>query len=70
MKHSYNTDCPCDRCVKERSRRLLQGVKERDRTLPQVMFDWRGSRNRRRARIANEYWDNYESGMPMGDGDR
>lgn len=24
MKHPYNVTCPCDRCVKERDRRLEQ----------------------------------------------
>ena len=42
---------------------------ERDRTTAEVMLDWTGSRNRRRARVAREYWEAYESGRPMGSDD-
>lgn len=36
-----------------------------DRSIPAVMNDWTRRPNRRRARIAREYWDAYESGQPM-----
>lgn len=61
MKHSYRPDCPCPRCTREGRRRSA----DRDRQTPQVMLDWTASRHRRRARIAREYWDAYESGRPM-----
>jgi hypothetical protein len=38
---------------------------KQDRTTPDVMLDWSTSRNRRRARLAREYWDDYQSGRPM-----
>jgi len=66
MKHSYNKSCECNRCTRERNRRTNQS----DRTIPQVMLDWTGSRNKRRSRIARKYWDAYESGRPMSDDDR
>lgn len=66
MKHSYRQDCDCDRCVAERARRTRQGT----RTTAEVMIDWRGSRNGRRARVASEYWDAFESGVPMSEDDR
>ena len=65
MKHSYAADCSCPRCERERNRRAQQS----DRTTAHVMLDWTRSRNRRRARIAREYWDDYESGRPMGSDD-
>lgn len=42
---------------------------EGNRTAPEVMLDWSVSRNRRRARVAREYWDAYESGRPMSSDD-
>lgn len=65
MKHSYSPDCACVRCTRERDRRQRQS----DRTVPQVMLDWTASRNRRRARVAREYWDAFESGRPMSSDD-
>lgn len=66
MKHPYdpNTGCDCVRCTRERARREKQS-----RTTPQVMLDWSHSRNRRRARVAREWWDDYESGRPMSSDD-
>jgi len=84
MKHSYQIDCQCARCAKERQRRGTQAGNSRisskirqrravladsDRTIPEVMLDWDHSRNRRRARIAREYWDAYQSGGPMSSDD-
>ena len=66
MKHSYRADCSCDRCAKERVRRNQQSS---NRTTAEVMLDWSNSRNRRRARIAREYWDDFESGRPMSPDD-
>jgi hypothetical protein len=63
-KHPYSTACDCPRCNRERVRREQQS-----RTTPQVMLDWTHSRNRRRARVAREYWDAYESGAPMSSDD-
>lgn len=60
MKHSDQAACDCHRCNRERIRRENQS-----RTIPQVMNDWTRSRNRRRARIAREYWDDFQSGRPM-----
>lgn len=60
MKHSYIETCDCPRCTRERVRRTQQS-----RSIPEVMNDWTRSPNRRRARIAREYWDAYESGRPM-----
>lgn len=42
---------------------------DHDRPLAHVMLEWRGSRNGRRARVAREYWDAYESGRPMSSDD-
>ncbi len=66
MKHSYDpsSSCECPRCTRERVRREQQS-----RTTPQVMLDWTHSRNPRRARVAREYWDAYESGRPMSSDD-
>lgn len=64
MKHAYDAECSCPRCVRERNRRTKQS-----RETPHVMLDWTTSRNRRRARIAREYWDAYESGRPMSGDD-
>jgi hypothetical protein len=64
MKHSYRATCACDRCTRERDR-----CAQRDRTVPEVMLDWSGSKNQRRARIAREYWDDFQSGRPMGPDD-
>lgn len=66
MKHSYSLDCSCPRCTRERERRRSF----RDRTTAEIMQDWLGSSNRRRARIARRYWDAYESGRPISDMDR
>lgn len=68
MKHSYVHTCECPRCTRERTRRGAQSL--RDRTVPEVMHAWSASRNPRRARVAREYWDAYESGRPMSDNDR
>ena len=54
MKHPYSTACTCKRCNREKVRRQFQ-----QRTIPDVMLDWTHSKNRRRARIAREYWDAY-----------
>jgi hypothetical protein len=64
MKHAYQAACECARCNRERVRRERQA-----RTVPEVMNDWTRSRNRRRARVAREYWDAYESGRPMSSDD-
>jgi len=69
MKHPYRPECPCPRCAKEAARRLTQRQKQ-DRTTAHVMIDWTASRNPRRRRIAAAYWDDFESGRPMDDGDR
>lgn len=45
-------------------------ARKAERTTPEVMTDWRSSRNARRARIAREYWDDFDSGRPMSDDDR
>ena len=66
VKHSYRPDCTCVRCTRERTRR--QGQRQ-DRTTAEVMLDWTTSRNSRRARVAREYWDNFQSGRPMGSDD-
>jgi len=65
-KHPYDpaNSCDCPHCNRERVRREQQS-----RTTPQVMLDWTHSRNRRRARVAREYWDAYESGAPMSSDD-
>lgn len=63
-KHPYDKACDCPKCARERARR------ERQSTTAGVMLDWTVSRNPRRARIAREYWDAYESGHPMSDDDR
>jgi len=68
MRHSYQTDCSCQRCRNEQHRRETQA--DRDRPLAEVMTEWSASRNRRRARVAREYLDAFESGRPMSDGDR
>lgn len=52
-----------------KARKLARAERERDRPLAHVMLDWSGSRNRRRARVARDYWDAYESGRPMGSDD-
>jgi hypothetical protein len=44
-------------------------VEKQNRTTAEVMLDWSSSRNRRRARVAREYWDAYENGRPMGSDD-
>lgn len=67
MKHSDDKHCDCSRCKRGRAWRERQG---QDRPIAAVMLDWSGSRNRRRARVAREYWDAYESGRPMSDDDR
>jgi hypothetical protein len=41
-----------------------------ERTLPEVMLDWTADPNPQRQEIAREYWDSFESGVPMGDDDR
>jgi len=64
MKHSYIVGCDCSRCQREAIRREKQS-----RTTPQVMLDWTRSSNQRRARVAREYWDAYESGRPMSSDD-
>ena len=66
MKHSYDpaSSCDCLRCARERVRREQQS-----RTTPHVMLDWTRSKNPRRARVAREYWDAYESGRPMSSTD-
>lgn len=60
MKHPYAPACTCPRCNRERARREQQS-----RTTPQVMLDWTRSRNPRRRRVAEQWWDAYESGRPM-----
>lgn len=40
-----------------------------ERTTPEVMLDWRGSRHRRRRKVAEEYWDDFMSGHPMSSDD-
>ena len=65
-KHPYTAGCDCKRCSREAARRTAQA----NRTTPQVMQDWYSSRNPRRARIAREYWDDFQSGRPMSDDDR
>ena len=65
MKHSYTPECDCTRCQREAARRGTQ----RDRSIPEVMNDWTRSRNPRRARVAREYWDRYESGASMSSDD-
>ena len=41
-----------------------------DRTVPEVMLDWQRDRSAKRRRIANQWWDAYESGHPMSEEDR
>ena len=66
MKHSYQPECECHRCQHERGRRQAQAT---NRPIAHVMLDWAASRNRRRARIARNYWDDFESGRPMSSDD-
>ena len=68
MKHCYRADCNCARCTREYARRASQA--DHDRPIAAVMADWAGSRNRRRARTAREYWAAYDAGTPMSDDDR
>lgn len=65
-KHPYDPShtCECARCNRERTRRAQQS-----RTTPEVMLDWSRSRNRRRARVSEAYWDAYQSGRPMSSDD-
>lgn len=68
MKHAYSISCECNRCAKERRRRVKQS--EADRTIPEVMLDWTHSRNRKRRCVASKYWDAFQSGVPMEGDDR
>lgn len=62
-RHPYSPDCGCERCTREGRRREAQSTANK-------MLTWRNGRNRRRARIGREYWENFESGVPMSDDDR
>ena len=53
----------------EHAARQKERVQQSGRTTADVMLDWTRSRIRRRAKVAREYWDRYESGAPMGSGD-
>jgi hypothetical protein len=62
MKHAYDPNCECKRCVKEGRRREAQST-------PNRMLNDTGKRGRR-GRVAREYWDNFESGRPLDSEDR
>ena len=69
-EHRYDGTLDYNEGVAQEARqRRLAARRVADRTVPEVMADWSTSRNRRRARVAREYWDAYESGRPMSDDD-